>query len=374
MIRIALAFAAFIALGMPDTLLGVAWPSMHPGLAVDLDAAGLLIGAATGAYTLSSLLAVRVMRWLRLGVLLSLSVGLTALGLFAYLWIDQFAWLVLAVFVSGLGAGAVDVAVQQYAIEYHSPALMQWLHASFGVGVTLGPAIMGLALASDSGWRLGYLVVGAGLTLLALLFALTLERWPPLVPDDEPPVSYRHALGVAVVRRAGLMFAIYCGAELAVGMWGFSFLTLARGVDPASAAFWVSGFWAAFTLARMVAGPLSKRLTHWQMVAVSLGLAGCGTALLIVPGPEGLGLLVLGAGLGPIYPALMSATPDRVGQRLSEPTVALQVTLSAVGAGAITAMMGVVVERNPDLGFVASVGLLVLALSAIEWRQRAGRD
>ncbi|QGG79894.1 MFS transporter [Litorivicinus lipolyticus] len=370
MIRIVLAFAAFISLGMPDTLLGVGWPSMHAGLGVDLDAAGWLVVATTGAYILSSLCAGRLMRIMRLGLLLGLSVGLTALGLWVYLWLDQFVWLVLAVFVCGLGGGAVDVALQQYVIERHGPGLMQWLHASFGVGVTLGPALMAVALTSDNGWRWGYAAVGAGLMGLALVFILSVRLWPSVVPPDQPRVAYREALSHAPVRRAGLMYAVYGGCELSIGLWAFSYLTVGRGYDGALAALWVSGFWAAFTGGRLLAGPVSRYWDHWRMVAVSLSVVVVGLGVLAVVGFEGWGLALMGLGFGPIYPALMSATPLRVGQRLTEPAVALQITLSAVGAGAITAVVGVWVERVPGQGLLLALLGMVLGLGLIEWRQR----
>ena len=378
LIRFCLALLAFISMGMPDALLGVAWPDVREKYQQPLDTAGLLVGAATLGYMLSAMLFGRFSRWMSLGVLLTLSTALTALGLLAYLFVPHFSLLVAIVLVAAMGGGAIDVAMNHYVIEHHGEGLMQWLHASFGIGVTLGPALMGLALASEGGWRTGYWVVGASLMGLALLFLASARVWPRLKIHEEPSsVGAMTALKSPRVMIAVASFAIYCGLELAVGVWAYTLMVEGRFVDPVKAAFWVSAYWGAFTAARILFGFIADRMRHWNTLVFGLGLTAVGVLLWIWAPSEMVGLMALaliGFGMGPIYPSMMSGTTDRVGADLQEPAVSLQISISAIGAGSVTALAGWIADQTMVLSIPVTicVGLVVLICLEASQRRLAG--
>lgn len=301
--------------------------------------------------------AVRAVVWLRValavtGWLLTLSTLMCALGLLAFLVIGHFGLLVGIVLLASMGGGAIDVGLHHYVIEHHSERAMQWLHASFGIGVTIGPALMGLALISEGGWRLGYLIVGSGLIGLSLLFLATSRVWPKLAmhPEAQAGDGLR-ALGQLRVLIAVGSFALYCGLELAVGIWAFSVMVEGRSVDPVAAAFWVSAYWASFTMARVLFGFVASEWGHWRTQAVGLAIAGVGLGLWSIAPLAGsalglVALVLIGFGFGPLYPAMMSGTEDRVGSRFKDSAVALQVSVSAIGAGAVTAWVGWVADQR----------------------------
>ena len=365
MIRIILAFVGFISLGMPDMLLGVAWPSMRVDFQAQLSAAGALILAGTAGYTLSALAAVSIMRVINLGMLLSLSALVTALGLLAYLLTPWFPVMVLIGLVAGFGGGAIDVALNQYVMDNHSERLMQWLHASFGAGVTAGPVLVAMALASEGGWRLGYAVVGGGMVLLSGLFLMTRRVWPALSIQAAEHVTmpWHQSIRQLAVFIQILMFMVYTGCELAVGVWAFVLMTEGRGVSIVTAGFWVSAYWGGLTLARILMGGLIHRLNHWRLLALSLGISLLAAVIWAWNPHPTLGLLAvafMGVGFGPIYPGLMSATRVRVGELHAARTVSLQVGLAVIGAGVLSGLVGLVAEF---LG-VASIPYVIAGLVA----------
>lgn len=376
-VRLILAFIAFISLGMPDMLLGVAWPSMRGVFGVELSAAGWLVLAGTLGYTMSALAAVAIMRRLNLGMLLTLSATLTGLGLLAFLLTPWFGWMVLIGLATGFGGGAIDVALNQYVMDNHSERLMQWLHASFGAGVTVGPVLVALALASDSGWRLAYGAVGAAMMLLAALFLLTRRVWPALSiqSPNHVPSGWRESLKTPAVVIQILMFMIYTGCELGVGVWAFVLMTEGRDVSIVTAGFWVSAYWGGFTLARVLMGTWAHHLDHWRLLSLSL-LTSVVAVVLWAWNPTvivGLvALALLGAGFGPIYPGLMSATRARVGAHHAARTVSLQVGLAVIGAGLLAGLIGWVAEQLGVTSIPLTVGALIGLLVLLEWMQRRG--
>lgn len=365
MIRVILAFLGFISLGMPDMLLGVAWPSMRADFDAPLSLAGVLVLAGTLGYTGSALSAVWIMQHMRLGQLLALSALVTSLGLLVYLLTPSAGFLILLVFAAGFGGGAIDVAFNQYVIDYHSARLMQWLHASFGAGVTVGPVLVALALTSEGGWRLAYSVVGGCLLALATLFLLTARVWPSLSIEDEskPTSRWQDSLTKRPVQIQIAMFVIYTGCELAVGLWAFALMTEGRDIDIVQAGFWVSVYWGAFTLTRIAMGWVAETISHRQLLRFSLIMSALGAVLWWANPTPLVGLLalaLLGIGFGPIYPGLMSATRDRVGEVDYARTVSLQVGLAVVGAGVVASSIGWLV----DLFGVNSIPVALCALVA----------
>ncbi|MHB1319591.1 MAG: MFS transporter [Anaerolineae bacterium] len=353
---ILLAYVAFVALGMPDGLLGVAWPSIRIDYALPLDSVGLLIAAVIAGYTTSSFLSGPLMARLGVGRMLAASCALSGVGLIGYTLVPAWWLMVLLGIVAGLGAGAIDAGLNTYVASHFGEGLMQWLHASYGVGVTLGPIIMTVGLTTFSNWRPGYLAVGTFELLLAACFVLTLAMWADgRAPSAEEPqrltdyrTRMRETLRETQVWLSALLFFLYVGGEAALGTWTYSLLIGTRGIDPAVAGFWAGSYWAMFTVGRVLAGLYAKRAGVNLIVMVGLGGAILGTILLAWNPAPVAGLLavgIIGLSIAPIFPALMSGTSQRVSPRHAANAIGLQMAFTGLGMAAIPGLMGVLARR-----------------------------
>lgn len=355
---IILAYAAFVALGMPDGLLGIAWPSMRADFAVPLDALGLLLVASVAGYMTSSFLSGALVARLGVGKLLAISCTLTGVALFGYTLVP--AWWMVAVLgvMAGLGAGAIDAGLNTYAAAHFAPGLVQWLHASYGIGITLGPIIMTTGLTTFDSWRFGYRVVAAVQLLMALAFTLTLYWWNDHEADraGEPRekrlTDYKTPLGQTLRRpRVWLsisLFILYVGAEVSLGTWAYSLLTESRGVVPGLAGALTGLYWATFTLGRILAGVFAGRLGVDRLVQGGLGLAFIGAVLLWLnpfPLANVAAVSFIGLAIAPIFPALISGTSRRVGARFAANTIGMQMTATGLGGALVPALMGILARR-----------------------------
>ena len=337
MLKLVLAFIAFISIGMPDTLLGIAWPTLRVDLGVGFDAVGWIVLAGTAGYCLSALAAGPLLRRLGLGWLLTWSTLITAVGLLCFGYLGHYLGLVILTLVLGTGGGAVDTGLNHYVIDHHGEGMMQWLHASFGLGVTLSPLVMGVAL-TQGGYALGYLWTFAALACIAVLFGVTRNQWPRLAVEEETHAKAQHTprLWLAVA-----MFVVYVACEVVVGVMAYSVFVESRGIDALIAAGYVSLYWGAFTGARVLMGFVADRLSHWTLVRFGIGTGALGALVFsIMPGFESFAMVLMGLGFGPLYPGLMSGTADRAGEENKDAAVGLQVGISVLGAGVLTLLIG----------------------------------
>jgi fucose permease len=354
---IVFAYIAFIALGMPDGLLGVAWPSIRACFSVPLDAIGMLIPASVAGYLTSSFLSgLLISRW-GIGKVLSVSCALTGVALINYTIVPDWWMMVLLGVLAGLGAGAIDAGLNSYVAANFGEGLMQWLHASYGIGITLGPIIMTIALSTLNSWRIGYRVVGSFQLALATCFALTLSIWNQKehsAKSDEPKLltEYKTPL-IETLRQpqvwlSMILFFLYVGAEVSIGTWTYSLLTESRGINPTLAGFFTSSYWATFTIGRIIAGLYAKKVGVNLLVQGSLVVALLGALLLIWNPSEVVNLLavaLIGFAIAPIFPALMSGTSSRVGTRFAANTIGMQIASTGLGTGIIPSLLGVLARR-----------------------------
>lgn len=352
---IALAFIAFVGLGMPDGLLGVGWPSLRADFAVPLDALGSLLAAGVAGYTTSSFLAGTLLARFGAGRMLAWSCLLTGVALLGYTLVPLW-WMVVALgVVAGLGAGAIDAGLNTYVAAHFGERLMQWLHASWGLGITSGPLLMTAGLALWQSWRVGYWIVGGFQLVLAVGFFLTLSLWeqPALVPGGKKRLTdYQTPLGLALRQPAVWMsvalFVLYVGAETALGVWAYTLLTEARGVEPALAGVVTGSYWLMFTIGRVAAGVVAVRVGTDRLVRSGLLGALVGSALLIwnlAPLVNVLAIGLIGLAIAPIFPALMSGTAARVGEQFAAHTIGMQMAATGVGMALIPAGMGMLASR-----------------------------
>lgn len=352
-----LAFVAFIGLGMPDGLLGVAWPSIRSGFSVPLDALGMFLTALVIGYMTSSFFSGPIVTRLGVGKVLAISCGLTGIALFGYTFVPAWWMMVLLGVVAGFGAGAIDAGLNTYVAAHFSEGLMQWLHASWGVGITLGPIIMTLGLGATETWHTGYRIVGGFQLFLAACFVLTLPMWSdngtPAAHDEPKKLTdYKTPMGETMrqprVWMSALLFFLYVGAEGALGTWIYTLLTESRGIDPTLAGFWAGSYWATFTVGRIIAGLFANRIGTNKLVIG--GLIGALTgALLLVWNPSAavnlLAVAIIGFSIAPIFPAMMSGTSKRVGEHFAANTIGMQMTATGLGTAVIPGVMGVVAKQ-----------------------------
>ena len=354
---VVLAYVAFIALGLPDGLLGVAWPSIRASFSIPLDAVGLLLSACVAGYMTSSFLSGPLVARMGIGRILAVSCAMTGSALLGYTLVPEWWMMVLLGTVSGLGAGAIDAGLNTYVAAHFGEGLMQWLHASYGIGVTLGPIIMTVALTTLLSWRAGYRVVAGFQFLLAICFALTLSMWGKkgtAAAGQEPKrlTDYKTPLGETLRRPrvwlSMLLFFLYVGAEASLGTWTYSLLVESRGVDPTVAGLWAGSYWATFTIGRVLAGLYAKRVGVHTLVLGSLAGALLGAALLIwnpSTGTNVAAVALIGFAIAPIFPAFMSGTSRRVGVHFAANTIGMQMTMTGLGTAVIPSLLGVLARR-----------------------------
>ena len=383
-----LAYVAFIALGMPDGLLGVAWPTMRHSFDVPLDALGILLAALMAGYMTASFFSGPVVARMGIGPLLALSCALTGLALVGYTLVPRWWMAVVLGLFGGLGAGAIDAGLNAHIAAHYHAGLMQWLHAFWGVGVTTGPVIMTLSLATEHSWRGGYLIVGVFQILLAVCFAMLPGIWegPGIRQNGQADELTDHPANPTIgetLRQPmvwiGLsMFFLYAGAESSLGIWVYTLLTESRSMDTSKAGLWTGGYWALFTVGRMTAGFLAKRVGINVLVTGGLIGASMGVALLAwnpfeLANPLAVG--IVGLGIAPIFPALTSATAHRVGRRFMSNAIGMQMMAAGLGMALIPGLIGIIADTTsleviPVLLLAVYGGILALHGAATRLSKR----
>jgi len=358
---IALIYIAFISLGLPDGLLGVAWPEMRASFSLPLDALGIILIGSTSGYLLSSFFNGFFIKKIGVAVLLALSCLATGLALIGYT-LAPFWWLLplLAVF-AGMGAGAIDAGLNTYVEKHFNEGLMQWLHASFGIGITIGPIIMSNSIKFSESWRTGYIIVGIAQIGLAVIFALTLSLWKD--PKNKKPAGSKQAvkknkeikmtqtLTYLPALMSILLFFIYTGIEMAIGHWTYTLFTESRGISTALAGFWVSAYWGSFTVGRILAGFLAYKFLSRKIAKYAAAFGLFGSALIAVNLSQWLsliGIAITGLAIAPIFPALISSTSYRVGKEHTTNTIGMQISAAGLGGALLPGLAGVL-ARNISL-------------------------
>lgn len=353
-----LAYIAFISLGLPDGLLGVAWPSIRSDFGLHLDMLGTLLAASTLGYLTSSFFSGRVMARLGVGGLLAASCLTTGASLLGYTLVPTWGMIVALGILAGLGAGAIDAGINTYIASEHSDGLMQWLHASFGIGITLGPIIMTAGINTFQSWRWGYVVVGTAQVTLAVCFALTASLWKrdgaAVETDTERKLldyqtSLRETLLQPGVWLSMLLFFLYTGLELTLGHWSYTLLTESRGIVAQTAGLVAGSYWATFTLGRILAGLYTRKISLHTLMRGSIVLALIGAALVWWNPSEAVslaGVALVGFAVAPIFPGLMSGTSTRVGPKHAANTIGMQISAAGLGGATIPGLAGILAQNT----------------------------
>jgi fucose permease len=364
-----LSCVAFVGLGLPDGVLGVAWPSIRAEFGLPLDALGALLVAQTAGYMASSFVSGPLLSRLGLGALLALSCLGTAASLLGYAVAPVYAAMVALGALAGLGAGAIDAALNSHVARRHSARTVSLLHAFYGVGTSAGPALMTSVLMAGLVWQRGYVLVGAAQLALAAAFAATLRLWPAAeTPEGEAVAAapLRSTLRLRSARLGGATFFLYVGVEALAGAWIFSLLHQSRGVAMGAAGTAVSAYWAGLMLGRLAFALHPRRVSPSGIVGPCIGTAVLASALLALdPGQRiGLGAIgLLGFAFGPIFPALIASTPERAPGSHTANAVGLQIALAALGQSALPAGAGILAAASS----LEAVPLALLGATLLLW-------
>ena len=359
-----LIYLAFISLGIPDSLFGAAWPAMGEELGTVLSAGGLVTSLISGATIVSSLCSGKILGRFGTGAVTMVSVALTALSLLGFSLAPGFLWLCLLAVPLGLGAGCVDSGLNNYVALHYSANQMNLLHGFYGIGVSLSPYLMSLALEWGS-WRQGYGIMAALQGAIGLLLLVTLPLWKRVGQDAGAQEAETKPVPVSRLFRmpgfiAGLLaFAGSCGLEYTAGIWGSTYLVAGRGCSPEAGARGITLYYIGMTAGRMLSGFLAGRLGSRRLVRWGQGLAGLGAAFLLLPLPGWaavVGLFWIGFGNGPVFPNLLHLTPRHFGRAASQSAMGVQMASSYLAITLLPPLGGLLIQ---SLGSWALPGYLL---------------
>ena len=359
-------YIAFISLGLPDAILGSAWTMIYEDLNVPISYAGLVTMIITGGTIISSFFSGKMIKKFGTGKVTTFSVFLTAMGLLGVYFAPSFIWICLLAVPLGLGAGAVDSALNNFVANHYEAKHMNWLHCFWGIGATSGPFIMSFYLLKENGWRSGYATIGIIQSILVVCLLLSLPLWRKFEDSKEEEkkgstsINVRTLLKLPGAKPTLIAFLCYCGIELTTGLWASSFLVFNSGLSAGLAAKWVSLYYLGITVGRFLAGFLSMKLNNKQMIRVGQLICLLGAVLLMIPFSNNfklVGLILIGLGCAPIYPAMLHETPNKFGKDLSQEIMGIQMATAYVGSTIVPPLFGMLSKFS---GFGILPGFLLI--------------
>ncbi len=364
---LAIIYLSFVSLGLPDALLGAAWPTMCQVFAVPVSYAGGISLTISAGTVVSSLLSDRLTKALGTGKVTAISVGMTALALFGFSISGEYWQLCLWAIPYGLGAGSVDASLNNYVALHYESRQMSWLHCMWGIGASVGPYIMGAALTGGMGWNTGYRVISLIQVILTAVLLLSLPMWKRR--KDEPaadgtkakPLTMKQIFTMKGAKEIMLAFFCYCALEQTAILWGSSYLVINNGVDEETAASLASLFMLGITAGRFVSGFVTYKVNDMNMIRLGQGIILAGIVVMLLPlgnAAAMAGLLLIGLGCAPIYPCVIHSTPDHFGEENSQALIGVQMASAYVGICCVPPLFGLIANH-------ISAGLLPAYLAVI---------
>ncbi|WP_150267911.1 MFS transporter [Paenibacillus tepidiphilus] len=376
-------YLAFISLGLPDSMLGSAWPVMRLDFGAPVDRAGALSIIVVSGTIISSLLGDKVLKRFGTGPVTFVSVAVTALALLGYTYAPSILWLAVLALPLGLGAGAIDVGLNNYVSTHYKAHHMSWLHCFWGVGAMLGPVIMSGYISAGESWRSAFLTVSLiQFGLVALLFC-TLPLWKRTeagaaaasaseesTGPEGAPAKSQGVLRIKGVKLAMVTFLFYSGVEATLGLWGSSFLVNVKELSAATAAGWVSLYYGGITAGRFIAGFITFKLSNRTLIRIGLLITLIGAVTLALPLPAVfslIGFILIGLGCAPIFPSLLHETPARFGKENSQKIIGYQMAFAYTGGAILPPLLGWIAGRTTFMILpLAMLGFTVIMLLSSE--------
>ena len=374
-ILLVIIYLAFISLGLPDSLLGSAWPVMHLKFCVPISWAGAVSMIIAAGTIVSSLFSDRLTRRLGAGRVTAISVGMTAVALFGFSVSRAFWMLLVWAIPYGLGAGSVDAALNNYVALHYASRHMSWLHCFWGVGASIGPAIMGAAIAGGMGWNGGYRIISVMQIVLTAILVFSLPLWKGQSEENKAdkgnPLSLRQIVTIPGAKSVMVCFFCYCTLEQTTGLWASTFLVLRWGVSAEQAATMAGLFFIGITAGRVVSGFATFKFGDAQMVRIGQGIVLAGVLMLLLPVgrmASMIGFVAIGVGCAPIYPSLIHSTPDHFGADRSQAIIGVQMASAYLGTCLMPPLFGVLANAL-SVRFMPFYLLALLALMLVTHEQ-----
>ena len=351
---LAVIYLSFISLGLPDSLLGSAWPAMYGEFGVPVSYAGIISMIIAAGTIISSLQSDRLTRKLGTGKVTAISVAMTAVALFGFSFSHSFWLLCLWAIPYGLGAGSVDASLNNYVALHYASRHMSWLHCMWGVGASLGPYVMGYAMTGMRGWNAGYRYIAILQIVLTIILIFSLSLWKNRSDEKNEDATNPKALTLPeIIRISGakeimITFFCYCALEQTAGLWASSYLTLHNGISAEKAAGFSSIFFIGITIGRALSGFITMKLSDAQMIRLGQGIAALGIITLLLPLGEYISLIALimiGLGCAPIYPCIIHSTPEHFGSDKSQAIIGVQMASAYVGTLLMPPLFGLIAEH-----------------------------
>lgn len=385
---LAVIYLAFISLGLPDSLLGSAWPSMYVEFGVPLSYAGIISMIIAFGTIISSLMSDRLTKKFGTGMVTAISVALTATALIGFSISHSFMLLCLWAVPYGLGAGSVDASLNNYVALHYESRHMSWLHCMWGVGATIGPYIMGFALTNGHNWNGGYRYIGIIQIVLTAVIVLSLPLWKkqPIQPalqarksdsaiqpeqaakldsaiqqeqavklesaiqqeqagKSDKALTIREIIRIPGAKEVMIFFFCYCALEQATGLWASSYLNLSKGIDVETAAGYASLFYIGITIGRAISGFITMKLNDTKMIRLGLSIIFAGLLIMTLPLPKSFalaGLIVVGLGCAPVYPCIIHSTPVHFGTDRSQALIGVQMASAYIGTCLMPPLFGII--------------------------------
>lgn len=381
---LAVIYVAFISLGLPDAVLGAAWPTMSTDLGAPVSWAGGISMVISAGTIVSALMSDRMTLRFGAGKVTAVSVALTAFALFGFSVAPGYWVLILFAIPYGLGAGGVDAALNNYVAIHYESRHMSWLHAMWGLGALTGPYIMGYALSSGQGWSWGYRYISILQIVLTAVLIFSLPLWKKRSSQvsgaeqsenqesaEEParkPLGIKGVLAIRGAREILLMFFCYCALESTAMLWASSYMALGRGVDKTTAAMWGSLFFIGITAGRLLSGFITMKFNDPTMIRMGQALVLLGIVVMLLPVPNNLGtvmgLIIVGLGCAPIYPCVIHSTPAYFGEDKSQAIVGMQMACAYCGSMCMPPVFGLI-GQNISMNIFPWYLLVFLVLMVI---------
>lgn len=348
---LAIIYIAFISLGLPDSMLGAAWPDMYVEFGVPLSCAGILSALIAAGTIVSSLQSDRLTLKLGTGKVTAISVAMTAAALFGFSITHNFWLLCLWAIPYGLGAGSVDASLNNYVALHYKSRHMSWLHCMWGVGAATGPYIMGYALTRGQGWNSGYRIISMMQIVLTAILFLSLPLWKKRstvieeTGEKRKPMSLKDVLKIKGAKEVLICFFCYCAIEQTAGLWASSYLNLYKGVPVETAASFGAMFFIGITAGRAISGFLTIKLTDLKMIRLGQALILVGIVIMFLPlnaYTTLAGLIMIGLGCAPIYPCIIHSTPAHFGEDKSQAVIGVQMAFAYTGTLCMPPLFGII--------------------------------
>lgn len=378
-ILLVIIYLSFISLGLPDSLLGSAWPVMHMEFSVPISYAGAVSMMIAAGTIISSLLSDRLTRKLGTGRVTAISVGMTAAALFGFSISGTYWMTLLWAIPYGLGAGSVDAALNNYVALHYASRHMSWLHCFWGVGASVGPVIMGAAITGGRGWDGGYRIISILQIILTAILVFSLPLWKgrgeEKKENEAAPLSLRQIIGIPGAKSVMVCFFCYCALEQTTGLWASTFLVLRWNVSAEQAATLAGLFFIGITTGRAISGFATFKFNDSQMVRIGQGIMLAGIIIMLLPISKTLamiGIVAVGVGCAPVYPSLIHSTPDHFGADKSQAIIGLQMASAYLGTCLMPPLFGVLANAL-SIGLMPFYLLALLALMIVTHEQLCRR-